>query len=220
MDIDTEILALCGDQKAKALTVAVSNYVATRWLSKRLTGFLDVHPDTVLQLQPAVNTPDFEVGMYDLAIRWGRAPWSDTVSHELLPMTMMPVCAPSLLKGDNRLRHPKDLRYVTLLRDQENVDLWPDWLAKAGVARESIGIGRTIADPVVRTQATIDGQGVMLADGLVTDELASGALVAPFDIVLEGYGYHLLWARGEELSQNAAGFLDWILAQRETTVTN
>ncbi len=213
MDIDTEIQALCTDQKMMPLTVAVSNYVATRWLSKRLNEFLDVYPDIVLQLQHAVNAPGFEVGMYDLAIRWGRAPWSEAVSQELLPMNMVPVCAPSLLKGDNGLRQPQDLRDVTLLRDQENVDLWPAWLDRAGVAQKSIRSSRTIADPVVRTQAAVDGQGVMLADDLVADELANGALVVPFDIVLEGYGYHLLWAQDVELSRNAADFRNWILAQ-------
>ncbi len=213
IDIDTEIQALTTSQKMVPLTVVVSNYVATRWLSKRLNGFLNVHPEIVLQLQHAVNTPDFEVGMYDLAIRWGRAPWNDAISHELLPMNMAPVCAPSLLKGDNGLRYPKDLCHATLLRDQENVDLWPAWLDKAGIAEESVGISRTIADPVVRTQAAVDGQGVMLADDLVADELASGALVIPFDMVLEGYGYYLLWAQDVELSQNATDFRNWILTQ-------
>lgn len=220
MDIDTEIHALTTNQKATTLTVAVSTYVATRWLSKRLNGFLDAYPDTVLQLQHSVNAPDFEIGLYDLAIRWGQAPWKGTASHELFSMAMLPVCAPSLLEGKNGLRLPNDLRHVTLLHDQENVDLWPAWLEKAKVSREFIEIGRTIADPVVRTQATLDGQGVMLADDFVADELSRGDLVAPFHIALEGYGYHILWAQNVKLSQIAANFLDWILAQLELPSTD
>ena len=219
-DIDTEIHALTTNQKATTLTVAVSTYVATRWLSKRLNGFLDAYPDTVLQLQHSVNAPDFEIGLYDLAIRWGQAPWKGTASLELLSMAMLPVCAPSLLEGKNGLRLPNDLRHATLLHDQENVDLWPAWLEKAKVSREFIDIGRTIADPVVRTQATLDGQGVMLADDFVADELSRGDLVAPFHIALEGYGYHILWAQNVKLSQTAANFLDWILAQLEVPSTN
>ncbi|MCP4430579.1 MAG: LysR family transcriptional regulator [Gammaproteobacteria bacterium] len=211
--IDNEIHALTTNQKPMTLTVAVSNYVATKWLSYRLNGFLEANPDTVLQLQHAVNTPDFELGMYDLAIRWGKSPWKNARSRELLPMDMFPVCAPSLLQGSKGLRQPKDLYHATLLRDQENVDLWPAWFRKAEIFAESIGIGRTIADPVVRTQAAVDGQGVMLADNLVADELSRGDLVIPFNIALEGYGYHILWAQDMELSLVATEFYDWILTQ-------
>lgn len=214
IDIDSEIEALTTNKNTAALTVAASTYVTTRWLSKRLTSFLNAHPDTALQLQHSVNTPDFKVGMYDLAIRWGKAPWEGAVSRELLPMPMLPVCSPALLKGDKNINNdPQNLRFCTLLRDQENVDLWPAWLDKAGVPQESIGASRIIADPVVRTQAALDGQGVMLADGLVDAELASGDLVAPFDISIEGYGYHILWDQDEELNEITVSFLDWIMTQ-------
>ncbi|MEB8430623.1 LysR substrate-binding domain-containing protein [Cocleimonas sp. KMM 6892] len=214
IDIDSEIEALTSNKNSATLTVAASTYVTTRWLSKRLTSFINAHPDTALQLQHSVNTPDFKVGMYDLAIRWGKSPWPGAVSRELLPMPMLPVCSPDLLQGDKSItRNPKNLRFCTLLRDQENVDLWPEWLDKAGVPQASISASRVIADPVVRTQAALDGQGVMLADGLVDAELASGELVAPFDISLEGYGYHILWDQNEELNEITVNFLDWIMTQ-------
>ncbi len=214
IDIDSEIQALTSNQSTSPLTVAVSNYVTTRWLSKRLTSFLNAHPDTALQLQHAVNTPDFKVGMYDLAIRWGKAPWEGALSCELLAMPMMPVCSPALLKGDgNLISHPENLRFFTLLRDQKNVDLWPAWLDKAEVPLEAINSSRIITDPVVRVQAAVDGQGVMLADGLVDAELASGELITPFNISLEGYGYHLLWDDNVTLNPITESFLDWIMTQ-------
>jgi LysR family glycine cleavage system transcriptional activator len=215
IDIDSEIQALTTSQNTAPLTIAASTYFTTRWLSKPLTSFLNAHADTALQLQHSVNTPDFKVGMYDLAIRWGQAPWEGAMSRELLAMPMLPVCSPALLKGDEMLsKSPYDLRFVTLLRDQEHVDLWPAWLQQAGVPKNAIGASRIIADPVVRTQAALDGQGVMLADGLVSAELASGDLVAPFDITLEGYGYHVLWDQSAPLNAGATHFLDWIMKQR------
>ncbi len=214
IDIDSEIQALTSSQNTSPLTVAVSTYVTTRWLSKRLTSFLNAHPDTALQLQHAVNTPDFKVGMYDLAIRWGKSPWEGVLSRELLAMPMMPVCSPALLKGENNLiNHPENLRFFTLLRDQENVDLWPTWLDKAEVPQDSINSSRIITDPMVRVQAALDGQGVMLADGLVDAELASGDLITPFNISLEGYGYHLLWDHNVTLNSITESFLDWIMTQ-------
>jgi LysR family glycine cleavage system transcriptional activator len=214
IDIDSEIEALTANTNTSPLTVAVSTYVTTRWLSRRLTTFLNAHPDTALQLQHGVNTPDFKVGMYDLAIRWGKAPWAGAQSCELLKMPMMPVCSPALLEGAaDLIGHPENLRYFTLLHDQKNVDLWPIWLKQADVSQESIRSGRIIADPMVRVQAALDGQGVMLADGLVAAELACGDLITPFNINLEGYGYHLLWDHNVTLNPITQSFLDWIIAQ-------
>jgi LysR family glycine cleavage system transcriptional activator len=214
IDIDSEITALTSSQGATPLTIAASTYFTMRWLSKPLTHFLNAHPDTPLQLQHSVNTPDFKVGMYDLAIRWGKAPWNGAISKELLPMPMMPVCSPDLLKGHNTLQNqPSGLTAFTLLRDQENVDLWPAWLHKAGVPKNAIIHSRVIADPMVRTQAALDGQGMMLADGLVDAELANGTLIAPFDIRLQGYGYHILWDETTQLSPASVQFLDWIMTQ-------
>ena len=214
IDIDSEITALTSSQDMATLTIAASTYFTTRWLSKPLTQFLNTHPDMALQLQHSVNTPDFKVGKYDLAIRWGKPPWEGVISRELMPMPMMPVCSPDLLKGHNTLQnHPISLASFTLLRDQENVDLWPDWLRKAGVPEEAIIHSRVIADPVVRTQAALDGQGIMLADGLVDAELENGSLITPFDINLEGYGYHVLWDETVELSPASVQFLGWLMTQ-------
>ncbi len=66
---------------------------------------------------------------------------------------------------------------------------------------------------MVRVQAAVDGQGVMLADGLVDAELASGELITPFNISLEGYGYHLLWDDNVTLNPITESFLDWIMTQ-------
>jgi DNA-binding transcriptional LysR family regulator len=70
-----------------------------------------------------------------------------------------------------------------------------------------------IADPVVRTHSALDGQGIMLADGLVDAELENGSLITPFDINLEGYGYHVLWDETVELSPASVQFLGWLMTQ-------
>lgn len=216
LDIDTEVTALAPGPDAAQLSIAVSTYVAIKWLSKRLGGFFETHPDVKLQLQHTVNEVDFDIARYDFAIRWGKAPWRGAASCELLAMRMMPMCASALIAAADGLRSPADLRHLTLLRDHDSVDLWPAWLDQAGVALDAAAKGRMILDPVVRIQAAIDGQGVVLADDLAADDIASGRLVAPFDIVLEGYGYHLLWGENAELRGNAAAFRNWVIAQAQT----
>ena len=213
LDIDTELAALTPAPEIAQLSVAVSTYVAIKWLSQRLGGFFLAHPDVMLQLHHNVNEVDFDITRQDFAIRWGKAPWPGAESCEVLPMPMLPLCAPALAEAVGGLRSPADLRHVTLLRDHESVDLWPDWLARAGLPADTATKGRTILDPMVRIQAAIDGHGVILADDLAQGDIDSGRLVAPFEIALTGYGYHLLWSETTELRQNAAAFRVWIMRQ-------
>jgi LysR family glycine cleavage system transcriptional activator len=209
--IDMEVQQLISSQETPRLTIGVSTYVAVRWLSSRLNLYLDTHPDISLQLLHDINEKDFDIGQYDLAIRWGKAPWRHVASQELLPMPMMPVCSPSFLAANRGLKNPQDLKNIVLLRDSEDIDLWPIWLEKAGVDPASVGHGRTITDPIVRIQAAIDGQGIVLGDALLADEITHGRLVMPFDINLEGYGYHLLWEHNTALRDIAEEFRHWLL---------
>jgi DNA-binding transcriptional LysR family regulator len=209
--IDAELQQLIPTQETTRLTIGVSTYVTVRWLSSRLNLYLDTHPDISLQLLHDINEKDFDIGQYDLAIRWGKAPWRNVASQELLPMPMMPVCTHSFLQANGGLKSPQDLKGVTLLRDSEDIDLWPIWLEKAGVDPSSVGHGRIITDPIVRIQAAIDGQGIVLGDGLLVDEITHGHLIVPFDINLEGYGYHLLWDHHTALRKISEEFRHWLL---------
>lgn len=209
--IDTEVQQLMSTPETPRLAIGVSTYVAVRWLSSRLNLYLDTHPDISLQLLHDINEKDFDIGQYDLAIRWGKAPWLNVASQELLSMPMRPVCSPEFLQANGGLKSPQDLKNVTLLRDSDDIDLWSIWLEKAGVDPSSVGNGRTITDPIVRIQAAIDGQGIVLGDNLLADEITHGRLVAPFDIDLEGYGYHLLWDHNIALRDIADEFRHWLL---------
>ena len=210
--LSEEIESLRPGRSRDILTVAVSTYVATRWLSRRLNAFLTQDPKVTLRLQHSVNAPDFEIRDVDIAVRWGRVGSFGPHSALLLPMPMVPVCSPELLQGGNPLHAPKDLGGQTLLRDDPNDDLWPDWLELAGVGQESVGAGQVISDPNVRIQAAMDGQGVVLADDLVAEERRSGRLVAPFEWRLEGYGYHIAWP-GPRERPVAKAFRNWLMAE-------
>ena len=59
----------------------------------------------------------------------------------------------------------------------------------------------------------MDGQGVVLADCLIDNEIAAGRLVAPFDVSLDGYGFHMLYERDAARRPAFRSFREWILAE-------
>jgi DNA-binding transcriptional LysR family regulator len=190
-ELEDEIHKIAPGKDQLILTVSVSTYFVTRWLSKRLGHFLNNHPEVTIRLQHSVNDPDFTVEDVDLAIRWGNGNWQQGESELLIPSPMMAVCAPGLMPSKVEL---DDLRNQTFLHDQDST---------------------VIDDPNVRVQSAIDGQGLVLANSLLSDDIAAGRLVEPFDIRLEGYGFHLLYEPAARRRNAFQLFRQWLLQEAE-----
>ena len=132
-ELEDEIHSIAPGKNQLILTVSVSTYFVTRWLSQRLGNFINNNPQITLRLQHSVNDPDFAVEEVDLAIRWGKGTWSGSESELLISSPMIALCSPKVVNGENPIRQLDDLRQQTFLHDQEGTDGWRDWLIKAGL---------------------------------------------------------------------------------------
>ena len=74
--LDQEIARLQGTGSER-ITVGMSTYFASRWLSPRLMRFITDHSGVGLRIQPMINLLDLETENIDLAIRWGKGDWTD-----------------------------------------------------------------------------------------------------------------------------------------------
>jgi DNA-binding transcriptional LysR family regulator len=200
--------------------VGVTTYVAMRWLSTRIAGFSEKHPDVSLVLQHSVNSEEFKIQDVDITIRWAVCTGKTNRSRLIeMPMSLYPVCSPDLLHKLKLDVDSKNLgrtqlsqaafNAVPLLCEDRPFDLWQEWYGNQESPLSNPR--RVIADSNVRTQAAIDGQGWTMADALMQPELNRGELVAPFRHQLNGYGYHILVSPGRYLSVKARSLVDWLL---------
>jgi len=204
------------------VVIGATTYVASRWLSPRISGFSERHPEVTILLQHSVNADDFKIQDVDFVIRWDRITGRNKRGLLLeLPMPLFPVCSPRFLSRHNypatqvkldtgELTGPA-LASTPLLCEDRALDLWQLWYGKQ--PRTLSNPRRIIADANVRTQAAVDGQGWTLADALMQRELDSGALVAPFNHRLDGYGYAIQTYPGRFASQNAQALREWLIEQ-------
>lgn len=210
-ELDDEIREIAPARRETVLTVSVSTYFVTRWLSRRLGMFLNAHPEITLRLQHSVNNPDFSLQDVDLAIRWGDGRWSDGQAELLIEMPMIAVCAPALSAADPGIDQPRDLSRQVLLRDQPGMDRWEEWLRLAGLDPALAVGGPLIVDPNVRVQSAIDGHGLVLGNPLMRPEIEQGLLDEPFPhLRLEGYGYYLLYGAGATRFRAFRIFRQWL----------
>ena len=212
-ELEDEIHHIAPGQDQLILTVSVSTFFVTRWLSKRLGNFLNSYPEITLRLQHSVNDPDFAVEDVDLAIRWGKSDGPGSESELLIPSPMFAACSPKLIKGDSPAARLKELREQTFLHDQESNDGWREWLRLAGLGDLDAGVGPVIIDPNVRVQSAVDGHGLVLANNLLNEDITAGRLTKPFEIQLEGYGFYLLYTPAVKRLRAFQLFRKWLLQE-------
>ena len=202
------------------LTVSVSTFFAMRWLSPRLGRFMNDNSEVTLSLQHSVNDPDFSLAPGAMAIKWGNGYWAGYRSVELFSSPMIALCSPEYLKGIDRIETVEDLSRHILLSDQQGNDGWQQWLGLAGIASSNSSPRTLIIDPNVRVQSAIDGQGFVLGNRLLADEIKSGRLVEPFNFRIDGMGFYLVFQEQSLLQSQNRIFHDWILQEMKLDIDN
>jgi LysR family glycine cleavage system transcriptional activator len=203
--------------KGGALTVTTTASFATKWLVPRLGGFQRANPEIDVRISTGTNMVDFSREDVDVGIRYGRGQWPGVVAERLVAEDIMPVCAPSLVKGPNALRKPADLRRATLLHIGSFPDDWQVWLTAAGVKSIDATRGVSFDNALVAYQAAMDGLGVALGRApLVAPDLKAGRLVTPFDFKMSSeLAYYLIYPPESIRRRKIKAFRDWLMPLAE-----
>lgn len=137
-----------------------------------------------------------------------------------IPMNLFPVISPKLRQklglDDSKQLGVKaildsPLSTIPLLCEERQHDLWNEWTAAAIPVMQDklINPRRVVIDANVRVQAAIDGQGFILADSLMSNEIDNRLLIQSFNECLEGYGYSLKSSSTRIFSSDANKLKSW-----------
>lgn len=212
-DIDRLLSELVASPPQSVVRVSVEPSLAALWLVPRLNRFRQLRPDIDVSLEVDPRLIEFRSGQPELALRFSprSTSWPRSEAEQLASTVDSPVLSPALLASGPPLEKPIDLRHYTLLHE-ENRQGWARWFEAAGVPADAVPArGPMLADASLSRQAALLGHGVALGDLLqIGDELASGALVKPFDIDIASGAYWLVARNLRDLSEPASAFADWI----------
>ncbi len=213
-DVEQEIASLRAAD-TQSITIGTTTYFASRWLSSRLMTFMSANLEIRLRLQPVVGWGDLQKEELDLMIRWGKADWSDsgTVTEKLFRCPAFPTAGRDIADQIDAAGLPAILPKLTLLHDHEESTAWQDWFRAAGIPYRPKQNPLVIADPNVRVEAVINGQGIALNDSLIETEIENGRLVQISPVELQAYGYFLIYPDGGLVNPALNAFRNWILAQ-------
>lgn len=200
-----------------ALSVSVPPSFASKWLTQRISRFSAAYPEVELWLSADMRLTDVAGGRVDVAVRYGRGPYTGVRSERLIGADVIPVCAPQLMVGAKALKKPSDLKHHVLIHlrpsdlEEQRPD-WAMWVKTHKVKDVDVSLGTRVDQTAMAIDAAIHGQGVALAPyAFVADDLASGRLVAPFaeGALTTDMAYHVL-TRRSSVSEPARLFVKWL----------
>ncbi|EUB95403.1 transcriptional regulator, LysR family [Rhizobium sp. CF080] len=205
----SEAVAIGRRQDDALLTISVAPVFAARFLVHRLDRFSSLHPEIRLRMDATTRLADLGVDDIDLGIRVGPGTWPGVDAELLIEQTVFPVCSPALAE---KLKEPKDILKLPAIIDGPSMFSWEIWLNEAGLSGAGMATRHVFNDASLCLDATIAGQGVMLAwHTLATYALEQGRLVEPFSIRAHtGMGHYLVTRAGARLPAKVRAFRDWL----------
>jgi LysR family glycine cleavage system transcriptional activator len=169
-------------QRARRLVVSSASSFSARWITPRIGGFIERHPEFDLELLSTNALTDFAREDVDIGIRFGAGPYPDLHVEPLLDEVAFPVCAPTFNGGALPQTPAALAASPRLLRSDDQ--MWQVWFEAAGVSNvPEPRRGVLYQDSSNLLQAAVDGQGIALVRrSIATHELATGRLMRLFDI--------------------------------------
>ena len=222
---------------AAELVITAPPVFTARWLMPRLADFSKRNPKVEVRVVSSSKMVD--AGALDTAVMAGTLDLRDDTSgveihlglgeypgyrsNRLFGVRMVVVANPEL---GNALKKPEDLAGHMLLHDDAmdlvaHANAWQKWLEAAGVAdRVDAAHGPHFSSNILSLEAASQKLGVALAlRPLVNDDIASGRLVAPFDIEMKPIGsYYLVCPEVIAERPAVATFRKWLLEKAGNSV--
>ena len=207
------------DETNAVLTITSLATFANNWLVPHLGAFQVTHPGIAVKLEATNQLIDFSRSDVDVGIRSGDGKWPGLAAHSLFPAAFTPMLSPKLLEKVGPLKSPADLLNLP------NIDLidptdswWLEWFEAAGVPAPDLSrrAGIRVQNQQLAGRAALAGQGVaVLTPTFFAEELSSGRLVQPFDLVRKSRESHywLVYAEARRRVPKIRAFRDWLLQE-------
>lgn len=214
--LSSVVADLRNEQCNDVVTVTVAPIFASRWLIWRIGAFTAAHPQISLRLLPSAEVVDLDRSDVDAAIRFRRSPRAGTNVAEgevkLLDQRVFPVCSVDLAAT---IKSPRDLVSLPVIRENDRLAGWAEWLAAHGLSPSDLRPGPTYADASLCLDAAMLGQGVFMAwQTLASDAVARGQVVAPLPGHWEtGASYWFAASKWSARNPAVRKFRDWLLAE-------
>lgn len=214
LEIDRSTQKLISSHKSGQLHLGVAAAFLTRWLLPRISSFHEQNPEVDIELAVIEGLIDFDRSETDMAVYFGKGDWQGVETHFLRHYQQAPICNPKLLEK-NDIKEPADLFNHSLLHVTKRQDEWPNWFRHVDVPFKEKIKGISFSNGSLVAAAARNGLGIGLADvGFVSEEIASGQLVAPLKQSLQlDKSFYLVYQKKRVMTFAMKAFQKWLMEE-------
>ena len=194
----------------KVISVSVTPTFGARWLSPRLSNFMQSHPDIDLNIQHSINAPNLDNLNVDIAVRRGFGDWPAVDCKRLMSADLTPFFSPDL-----PIKSIADLQSVTLLHYLDYQE-WSDWLSGQSIKIDASEHGPCLDSEHALVAAAISGAGAIMGHrSLLGPELERGELIAPFEESLDSnLGFYVVCLNSSLKRKEIKAFWNFLFDER------
>ncbi|WP_133010515.1 transcriptional regulator GcvA [Marinomonas flavescens] len=213
--LESATVDLKSKQKIGSLKLAVAPAFLTRWLMPRMERFQARYPDIQIEISASTGLIDFSAGDIDMAVYFGNGDWSDVEAYYLSPAKLFPVCNPKLIRPDQPINEPEDMRFYPLLHVTKRKDEWHDWLLQNSLDPKVFRRGLMFSSGSLTAGAAAQGLGIALANvDLVMPEIEAGTLKVIFDQhLVSTRSFYLVYEKRSTVTPAMSAFKEWIIEE-------
>jgi|OM-RGC.v1.006475485 LysR family transcriptional regulator, glycine cleavage system transcriptional activator len=202
-------------QKSGSLRLAVAPAFLTRWLMPRMERFQERYPDIQIEISSSTGLIDFSANDIDMAVYFGSGDWDDVEAYYLRPARLAPVCNPRLIKPEQPIVKPEDMRFYPLLHVTKRKDEWHDWLQQHDLDPKLFRRGLMFSSGSLTAGAAAQGLGISLTDPeLIMPEIEAGTLKVLFDQhLITNRSFYLVYEKRRSVTSAMSAFKEWIIEE-------
>ncbi|MBP2237089.1 DNA-binding transcriptional LysR family regulator [Sinorhizobium kostiense] len=205
---------LVSSKSAQLLRLHCAPSFAAQVLSPRLPSFLNENPGVEVKVAASTTYARFVDGLYDADVVYGEPlNREDLIVVPLGEEVVSPMCSPEMA---SRIRSPRDLLRLPLIRSDLKRIQWIDWFEANSLGPPpppSMSFDRSF----LAVDAAVNGLGIALeSDLLARRELQSGKLVRPFQGICRDnryIGHYVAYPKSGSQRRLARVFADWLTRQ-------
>lgn len=216
-DLQQAIHQARGLDRDAVVRIICTEAVAHYWLAPRLSALAACHPSLKVNVFTTNDIDPMDMDDYDFGILYGAGRWPHLRSHALFAEVVYPVC--HIDYSVDQIRIPADFLRHKLIQLNSEIwkwATWEDWLRHFGVdyppGKELILYNQA----TLAIAAALNKQGIALGWEFMLDDLLRNGMIrkaADFKLV-SGLSDYLAYRQDKPLSQSAALFRDWLLAEQ------
>lgn len=205
------------------LHIRVQPAFTARWLLPRMHGFQKLHPQIKLKITTSISPLNVKSNEFDAAILTMQSPPPGLIWQFLTEERITPVCSPAFLEVNGPFNSPGQITSFPIIKvrvpedsqREDGLSYWQKWLEAAGEIPEEPDTAQEYDTLDAALVAACRGFGIAMADhALVSDELADGRLVMPFDLIAnQGISYYLVISRESSEKPEMDTLRRWLEAE-------